>query len=283
LTPVAETVPAPPHAHGDGHGHGAGPGQAGAHGNGRPLSLVHQFEDLYQQKSAAVLGMWAFLGTEVMFFGGLIATYIVYRFTSPDVWGAASHYGLNVTLGTINTVVLLTSSLAMALAVHAGATGERLRQVRFLELTLGLGLLFMAIKAYEYREEYLENLIPGPGFSTHALHLPEEPAPAAESAAHRRESATTLRTASILSVTPVQFVHQRAQLFFVFYFFMTGLHLLHMIIGVGLVSWVLLLARRGRFTAEYHIPLEIVGLYWHFIDIVWVFLYPLLYLVAIHK
>ncbi len=238
-------------------------------------NLAHHFEDMGQQRSAASLGMWTFLGTEVMFFGGLIVSYMVYRFTSPDVWGAASKYGLNVTLGTINTVVLLTSSLAMAMAVHAGSTGNRKEQLRYLLLTLGLGLLFMAIKLCEYKEEYDHHLVPGPSFSTHALKLPDE--------AGAEGSQMTLETASILTVTPIQFVRQRAELFFVFYFFMTGLHLFHMVIGIGLVTWVYLLARQGRFTPSYHVPLELTGLYWHFIDIVWVFLFPLLYLVALHK
>jgi cytochrome c oxidase subunit III len=261
---VAESAPAP------------------AHALAHDPNLAHHFEDLGQQRSSATLGMWTFLGTEVMFFGGLIASYIIYRFTSPDVWGAASRE-LDVTIGTINTIVLLTSSLTMALAVHAGETGDRARQVRFLLITGALGLLFMSFKAYEYREEYEKHLLPGPGFRTEHIHLPAEPAPASAGSRHAAESAVTMRTASELSATPAQFVESRAQLFFVFYFFMTGLHMLHMVVGVGLVSWVVILARRGRFTPEYHVPLEMAGLYWHFIDIVWVFLYPLLYLVALHK
>jgi cytochrome c oxidase subunit 3 len=270
---VAETAHAhaPEHAHAPGHAH-------------HP-DLAHHFEDLAQQRSSATLGMWAFLGTEVMFFGGLIGSYVVYRFTSPDVFGVASKYGLNVWLGSINTVILLTSSLFMAFAVHGGATGDRKAQVKFLWLTLAFGLTFMVIKGFEYREEWHEGLVPGPHFSTHSLdeHLPHEPAPPGASPGHARESASTMRTASFLTSTPTLFVRQRAQLFFVFYFFMTGLHLIHMVIGIGLVLWVLAQARHGRFTPEYHVPLEMVGLYWHFIDIVWVFLFPLLYLVALHK
>ena len=255
------------------------------HGPAHDANLAHHFEDLGQQRNSATLGMWAFLGTEVMFFGGLITAYLVTRFTSPDVFGVASKYGLNVYLGTFNTVVLLTSSLFMAFAVHRGATGDRQGQVRFLLLTMIFGLGFMAVKAYEYREEYREHLVPGPHFSTHALeaHLPKDPPAASSSGRGGAEYARTERTATLLTATPAQFVRQRAQMFFVFYFFMTGLHLFHMVVGIGLVSWVLALARRGRFTPAYHVPLEMVGLYWHFIDIVWVFLYPLLYLVALHK
>jgi cytochrome c oxidase subunit 3 len=255
-------------AHGDGHAHDP--------------NLAHHFEDLGQQQTAATLGMWAFLGTEVMFFGGLIGSYIVYRFTSPDVWGAASQQ-LNIVIATFNTVVLLTSSLAMAMAVHAGATGNRKEQLRFLLITWGLGALFIVFKAYEYYEEYEKHLVPGPWFSTEHIHLPGEPPFVSGEAKHSAESAVTLSTASVLSISPSEFVTRRAQMFFVFYFFMTGLHLLHMIVGLGLVGWVIALARSGRFTPSYHTPLEMVGLYWHFIDIVWVFLYPLLYLVALHK
>jgi cytochrome c oxidase subunit 3 len=251
--------------------------------DGHDPNLAHHFEDLGQQRSAASLGMWAFLGTEVMFFGGLICSYLVCRFTTPDVFAAASRE-LNVTIATINTVVLLTSSLFMALAVHAGERGDRKLQVRNLLITGTLGFLFMCFKAYEYSEEYEKGLVPGPGFSTAELKdLPAEPAPPETKGVHAAESAATMQTASVLSITPGQFVERRAQLFFIFYFFMTGLHLFHMVVGLGLVSWVLALARRGRFTSSYHTPLELVGLYWHFIDIVWVFLYPLLYLVSIHK
>jgi cytochrome c oxidase subunit 3 len=182
-------------------------------------------------------------------------------------------------------VILLTSSLFMAFAVHAGAAGDRRGQVKFLLLTLGFGLSFMAIKSYEYSEEWRERLVPGPHFSTHALEgrLPQVPAPAGSSAERARETARTLQTAEFQTAGPNQFVRQRSQLFFVFYFFMTGLHMIHMVVGVGLVLWVLAQARRGLFTPSYYVPLEMVGLYWHFIDIVWVFLYPLLYLVALHR
>lgn len=260
-----------PHDHADGH----------AHAHDDP-NLAHHFEDLGQQRSAANLGLWAFLGTEVMFFGGLIASYIVYRFTSPDIFGAASR-GLDVTIATINTVVLLTSSLCMAFAVHSGATGDRTRQVRYLLATAALGLTFMAFKGYEYAEEYHKHLVPGPHFSTASLDLPAWVAADERKAGPLADKDMTARTAADWSVTPSVFARGRAQLFFVFYFFMTGLHMIHMVVGLGLVSWMAAMARRGRFTASYHTPLELTGLYWHFIDIVWVFLYPLLYLVALHK
>jgi cytochrome c oxidase subunit III len=221
-----------------------------------PVPLAHHFEDLDQQHEAASLGMWTFLATEVMFFGGLICGFIVYRSVDFEAFAVASRE-LNVWCGGINTVVLLTSSLTMALAVHGGEVGDRKAQVRFLLLTMLLGLCFLGIKTYEYSEEFDKGLIPGPYFNYKAvLHFPEN-----------------------FSPTEVQ----HAQLFFVFYFFMTGLHAFHMVIGVGVVAWIMWLAYQGKFTAEYSTPLEMAGLYWHFVDIVWVFLFPLLYLIYLHK
>jgi cytochrome c oxidase subunit 3 len=217
--------------------------------------LAHHFETPAQQRSSATLGMWTFLATEVMFFGGLFAGFAVYRFTSPEAFALASRQ-LNVVLGSLNTAVLLTSSLTVALAVHAGQTGDRRSQVRYLLLTILFGLAFLAIKGYEYSEEYEKHLVPGLNFSTAALRLPTD-APS--------------------------LVARRSELFFVFYFFMTGLHAFHMIIGIAVFAVITALAARGRFTPEYHTPLEISGLYWHFVDIVWVFLYPLLYLIDLHK
>jgi cytochrome c oxidase subunit III len=227
--------------------------------------------------------MWVFLATEVMFFGGLIASYLVYRFTSPDVWGAASRQ-LNVALATLNTVVLLTSSLTMALAVHAGETGEKAKQVRFLLATMVLGTLFLVFKGVEYHEEWEKHLVPGPGFNAQQLKIASagnlETPPNAEELA---EAAVTSRFAAPLVLPTKSFAERRAQLFFVFYFFMTGLHAIHMVIGLVMLVIIAWMARNGRFTPHYHNPLEVAGLYWHFIDIVWVFLYPLLYLVALHK
>jgi cytochrome c oxidase subunit 3 len=244
--------------------------------------LQHQFEDLGQQHDASNFGMWTFLATEVMFFGGLIGSYLVYRFTTPDVWAAASRE-LNVLMGTINTVFLLTSSLTMALAVHAGETGNKKQQVRFLLATMALGSVFLVIKGFEYREEWENHLVPGSHFSAARLEIPTLETTANLNPEERGEVAVTAKTASNL-VPPVRtFAERRAQLFFVFYFFLTGLHALHMVIGLVLLAIITGMASKGRFTAAYFNPLEVAGLYWHFIDIVWVFLYPLLYLVALHK
>jgi cytochrome c oxidase subunit 3 len=225
-----------------GHGHGHGP-------------LAHQFENLEQQRTSATLGMWTFLATEVMFFGGLFAGFTVYRFTDPRAFALACRE-LLIWAGTINTAVLLTSSLTMALAVHAGHEGHARRQVGFLVLTMLFATTFLCIKAYEYYMEYQHHLVPGLNFETTHLHIPA-------------------------GATPL--VIKQTELFFVFYFFMTGLHATHMIIGVGVMLWMAILASRGRFTREYHTPLELTGLYWHFVDLVWVFLFPLLYLIELHK
>jgi cytochrome c oxidase subunit 3 len=189
--------------------------------------------------------MWCFLVTEVLFFGGLFLTYLVYRSWYPDAFAAASHE-LLIWAGTINTVVLITSSLTMALAVHAAEGGNRRALIRFLILTMLLGMAFLGIKAFEYYTEFVEHHVPGYGFQFEAAHA------------------------------------QHAQIFFSLYFVMTALHAVHMIIGLGVMAVMLWLAWRGRFSAEYFSPVEISGLYWHFVDIVWIFLFPLLYLIGRH-
>jgi cytochrome c oxidase subunit 3 len=217
-----------------------------AHVHAHHPALAHHFDNLGQQREAATLGMWVFLVTEVLFFGGLFLVYTVYRSWYPEAFAAASH-SLDVTLGTINTVVLITSSLTMALAVHAAQTGERRLIMIFLIATMVLGAVFLGIKGVEYYEKFVEHHVPGPGF-----HF-EEP----EYARH-------------------------AQIFFSLYFVMTGLHAVHMIIGFGIMTWMLIWAWRGTITADYYSPIEISGLYWHFVDIVWIFLFPLLYLLGRH-
>ncbi len=208
--------------------------------------LKHHFDDMGQQHEAATLGMWLFLATEVLFFGGLFAAYMLYRVWYPGTFGEASRT-LDITLGTVNTMVLITSSLTMALAVHAAATDERRGTMIFLVLTMVLGAVFLGIKGVEYYSKFVEHHVPGPGF-----HF-EGQAP------------------------------ERAQLFFSLYFAMTGLHALHMIIGFGILSVILYMTWRGAFSSRWHTPVEITGLYWHFVDIIWIFLFPLLYLVDRHK
>jgi cytochrome c oxidase subunit 3 len=218
--------------------------------SGRPARahapLAHHFENLAQQREASTLGMWIFLVTEVLFFGGLFAAYAVYRALYPDAFAAASST-LDLALGTVNTVVLIASSLTMALAVHAAQTGGRRALVLFLLATIALGTVFLGIKGVEYAHKLAEHHVPGPGF-----HF--------DVAAYAGQ----------------------AQMFFALYFAMTGLHALHMVIGLGVVGWMAWLAGTGRITPEYFNPVEVTGLYWHFVDIVWIFLFPLLYLIGRH-
>ncbi|MES1255182.1 MAG: cytochrome c oxidase subunit 3 family protein [Acidobacteriota bacterium] len=208
-------------------------------------SLAHHFENLEEQREAATLGMWCFLVTEVLFFGGLFLTYTLYRAWYPDAFAAASHEML-IWAGTINTVVLITSSLTMALAVHAAQTGNRRTLIGFLVATMVLGVAFLGIKAFEYRTGFLEGHFPGPGFRFEAKYF------------------------------------QHAQIFFSLYYLMTALHAVHMIIGLGIMGVMLWMSWRGTINADYYNPIEISGLYWHFVDIVWIFLFPLLYLIGRH-
>ena len=207
-------------------------------------ALAHHFDSLEQQAEATTLGMWVFLVTEVLFFGGLFMVYTVYRNWYPQEFAAASHT-LDIRLGTINTAVLITSSLTMALAVHAAQLGQRKLIMLFLVATMALGAVFLGIKGVEYYSKFVEHHIPGPGF-----HF-EEP----QYATH-------------------------AQLFFSLYFLMTGLHAFHMLIGFGIMLFMLGWTWKGTITANYYSPIEIAGLYWHFVDIVWIFLFPLLYLLG---
>jgi len=209
-------------------------------------ALKHHFDDLGQQKEAATLGMWAFLATEVLFFGGLFAAYLIYRVWYPETFGEASRT-LDITLGTVNTMVLIMSSLTMALAVHAAAVDHRRTLMIFLVLTMILGAVFLGIKGVEYYDKFTHHHIPGATF-----HF-EEGDPA------------------------------HAQLFFSLYFAMTGLHAAHMVIGFGMLSVLLFMAWRGAFSSTWHTPVEMIGLYWHFVDIIWIFLFPLLYLVDRHS
>jgi cytochrome c oxidase subunit III len=213
-----------------------------------PPGFKHQFEDMDQQRDADSLGMWVFLVTEIMFFGGLFATYIIYRALYLPAFETGSRL-LNVKFGAVNTAVLIGSSLTMALAIHAAQAGKKKsEQVMYLVLTMILGAVFLFLKfAFEWRADYHEHLVPGFHFII------------------RQEWGAA---------------GPHVPLFFCFYFFMTGLHALHMIIGFGILGTLTVMAHRGRFTSEYYAPLEVSGLYWHFVDIVWIFLFPLLYLIG---
>jgi cytochrome c oxidase subunit III len=202
-----------------------------------------QFATLAQEREVATLGIWLFLATEVLFFGGMLTSYLTYRMLYSDGFAAAGQH-TKIVIGSVNTAVLLTSSLFMALAVRAAKLGRQHRIILWLVLTAALGLLFEGLKGLEYYKEYEEHLVPGLNFL-----FPEPHAKAAE-------------------------------LFFLLYFVLTAIHALHLLIGLGVISVMIALTARGRFNSAYHTPIEVTGLYWHFVDIVWIFLYPLIYLVG---
>jgi cytochrome c oxidase subunit 3 len=210
--------------------------------------LAHHFDDLDQQHESANLGMWAFLVSEVMFFGGLFLCYIVYRNLYPEAFHHASQM-LDWKLGAINTAVLICSSLTMALAIHGAQIGRKRMQLVNLFLTMALGSTFLVIKGFEYAAKFEHHLVPGPTFDV--AHFGAEGA--------------------------------HARIFFSLYFVMTGVHAFHMIVGIGFMTWIARRAARGEFTPEHHDALEMTGLYWHFVDIVWIFLFPMLYLLGSHS
>jgi cytochrome c oxidase subunit 3 len=216
--------------------------------------LLPQFDDLQQQQDTSNLGMWFFLASEVLFFGSLIVAYAVYRITSPIEFALASQH-LKLWMGCVNTIVLLGSSLTMAMAVRSAQLHRRRHLLWFLGFTMVLGTCFLGIKAGEYALEYREHLVPGPGF-----RVPDRPA--------------------AVSASP-SFNANRFQMFFVFYFFMTGLHAVHLVIGVCIVGVIACLSWRRWFSGSGETQIEATGLYWHFVDVVWVFLYPLLYLIDV--
>lgn len=205
--------------------------------------VAHHFDDLEQQNESLVLGMWLFLASEVMFFGGLFCAYIVYRTRFPEAWHAGSD-DLNLVLGTFNTFALLCSSLTMALSVRSAQLGRKNQLVLFLLSTLVLGCIFLGVKAVEYSAKFAHHTVPGAGFEWHGAGSPEN-----------------------------------VQLFFVLYFIMTGMHAFHMIIGLGGLAILLVMALMGRFNEKRFMGVELFGLYWHLVDIIWVFLFPLLYLI----
>jgi len=206
--------------------------------------LRHHFDDSAQQLESSTLGMWVFLVTEVMFFGGMFGAYTVYRNMYPEAFASTSHF-MNVTIGAINTGVLIFSSFTMVLAVRSAQLGQKKALIAFLILTLILGCVFLSLKYVEYHEKWVDHHIPGPDF-----HYAE-----------------------------VRYA-QQAQILFYLYFAMTGMHAVHMIAGAGLLITLIVMAVRDRFSREWYTPVEMIGLYWHFVDIVWIFLFPLLYLIG---
>ena len=219
-------------------------------------ALLHHFADAQQQKNAASLGMWLFLVTEIMFFGGMFCAYLVYRLAHYNAFAAASQQ-LDWRLGFLNTVVLLISSLTVVLAVKAAETGYRKQLVTYLVMTVLLGLTFLVVKGFEYREKFERHHVPGPTFQF---------------------TDTFDDGAQKIPVNP-----NEAQLYFSLYFAMTGMHALHMVIGCGLFTVLAVFAWKGHYSPSYFTPIENAGLYWHLVDIIWIYLFPLLYLISRHR
>jgi cytochrome c oxidase subunit III len=213
-----------------------------------PPGFAHQFEDIEQQRDAGRLGMWAFLVTEILFFGGMFTAYIVYRSLHYPAFEIGSHL-LEVKFGATNTAVLIFSSLTMAMAIHSAQTGKSKQTViTWLILTMILGATFLGLKLrFEWYEDYVKHIVPGAYFGFENRWGP---------------------------------LGGQVEMFMCFYFFMTGLHAIHMVIGLGILTVLVIMTAKGKFSSEYYAPLEISGLYWHFVDIVWIFLFPLLYLIG---
>lgn len=297
--------------------------------------LQHQFEDMQQQEESVSIGMWAFLAQEIMFFGGLFTAYLVFRSRYPLAFAEASNH-LNAFWGGLNTLVLIVSSLTMALTVYYAQRGNRNMQVVMIILTMIFGATFLGVKVVEYTDKYNNGLVPVTGWNKRA-HA-DSPAAHTASALDNKNKTFVLpiierkaEAAAGEDAHSAPYVNPRGEfqwnfgrhvldyavekektsgrpylteservgyyssgefdpskyrdkirIFYYIYFVMTGLHALHMIIGLGIMAWLLWAAYRGTFSAAYYAPVEISGLYWHFVDIVWIFLFPLLYLLGRH-
>ncbi|MCZ6704519.1 MAG: cytochrome c oxidase subunit 3 family protein [Bacteroidetes bacterium] len=217
----------------------------------RPKHLHPHFVSSEQQFDAAKMGMWLFLVTEILLFSGMFVAYTVFRIWYPEVFSHSAEL-LDWRLGGLNTIVLLASSLTVAMGVHYAQTNERKKLVRALILTICFAAVFMIVKYFEYTGKFAHGVFPGVNFDPHGT------AGGHDYAAYN-----------------IPFAAQ----FFSIYFVMTGVHGLHVLIGIGLFSWIVIRANKGHFSSEYYTPVEITGLYWHLVDIIWIFLFPLLYLI----
>lgn len=207
-----------------------------------PSHLQHHFVDSNQQFDASKMGMWVFLVTEILFFGGLFAAYIVYRSWYPELYLLASEE-LDMFWGTVNTAVLIGSSLTVAMAIRSAQLNQIKGLIYNLYITIGLACVFMVIKYFEYVHKFEKGILPGEYYAYEGI------------------------------------AHEKANIFFSIYYMMTGLHGIHVIIGIGLMLWLVVKAKKGAFSSKYYTPVEITGLYWHLVDVIWIFLFPLLYLI----
>ena len=255
------------------------------------IALAHHFSDVRQQREATTAGMWLFLVTEALLFGGLFLGYTVYRTAYSESFADASRH-LDVMLGTINTAILIGSSLSMAMAHRASQLGNRKQIAINLALTALLGSIFLGVKAYEYQHKYHEHLVPGirfdyahaeshgsrssAGENDHQLDPGAKSAGESEEDLHGRE----VMSSPFVAVPGPEVKHGAEQLYFLFYFMMTGLHAAHMVLGLGVILVLIVMARFSPLSSVSPM-VEVTGLYWHFVDIVWIFLFPLLYLIGV--
>lgn len=228
--------------------------------HGHDTVLKHHFDNLEQQHSAEKLGMWFFLVTEVLFFSGMFVAYTVYRHWYPAEFALASSH-LILWVAGVNTVLLITSSLTITLGIRAAQLGDRAALIRWLLLTFALGAGFMGFKAYEYATDYHEKLVPGELFAQ--SHVYEEIA--------KNNVGKTPGGEGYIS-------QERVQLYLVFYYVMTGIHGVHIVVGLGCILWLVQQAYTGKIPREAYSKVEVVSLYWHLVDMIWLFLMPLLYL-----
>ena len=237
----------------DDHGHG--------HGEHPPF-LAHHFDTPVQQFDSAKLGMWAFLGQELLFFSGLFVAYGIFRSWYPEVFSACSHT-LNKPLGTANTIVLLFSSLTAALAVRSAQTSKKSQTSAYLLITIACAFIFLIVKYFEYQHKFHLGELPGRYFGTPVPFLGSDPT--SEDLHHSHEAMAHL---------PL-----KSHIFFSIYFVMTGVHALHIIVGIGVLIWIWVRNNKGEFNEQYFTPVDIAALYWHLVDLVWIYLFPLLYLI----
>jgi cytochrome c oxidase subunit 3 len=221
----------------DAHAHASGGGEPPHNPH-----LAHHFDTIEKQDYAVRLGMWLFLGTEVLLFAGLFLGYTVYRHFYHETFHEASRR-LDLWLGALNTVVLITSSFTVAMAFHAIKQGKTKLCATMLVITVLFALAFLAVKSIEYSHKFEEGALPGKFY-----HYAEVTGPG-------------------------------ANLFYTIYFLATGLHAFHVIVGMSILIWVLVRVLKGHFSPQYYVPVELGGLYWHLVDLVWIFLFPLLYLI----
>jgi cytochrome c oxidase subunit 3 len=280
-----------------------------------PEHLAHHFESLQQQYDSGKLGIWLFLTTEILMFSGLFCGYAVLRALHPEIFLYAHHY-LSVPLGALNTVVLIFSSFTMAWGVRAAQLGQTKLLVRLLTITLACAFVFLGVKGVEYQEKWKEALLPGKNFDPKsppprvvlpsleaagdkAAEKPDKPANAKPQAApgavgERSQIAPAAIGPAGLSTLWLERNQLRrdrdivwhgpepnnVQLFFGIYFVMTGLHGIHVIAGMIVIAWLIGKARKGIFGPDRFAAVDFVGLYWHLVDLVWIFLFPLLYLIS---